>query len=155
VFPRKPDSVVPTDAAEHRPIEHISVSEGVLLVGYPPEEAARVSHLLLGSEPEGGAYVCSDGFEALEYVFSTGRHTGRPPAEDLRVMLVSDDLPWPGASEVLRRVRSSARFEGLPVVGLSRSARTIPHDAGLQDVVAPPETVEEMRDLLRRWGVAP
>ncbi|HVR86582.1 MAG TPA: response regulator [Planctomycetota bacterium] len=65
--------------------------------------------------------VARDGAEALDYLFSTGEHSGRPlPSPSL--VLLDLKLPRVDGLEVLRRLRSDPRTQGIPVVVLTSSA---------------------------------
>ncbi len=65
--------------------------------------------------------VCTDGEEALEFLFATGAHAGR----DIRVMphviLLDLKLPKVDGLEVLKRVRADERTKLIPVVVLTTS----------------------------------
>jgi two-component system response regulator len=71
--------------------------------------------------------VARDGADALDYLFSEGRHAGRVgiPA----VVLLDLNLPKISGLEVLRRMRADVRTRRLPVVVLTSSGEE-------QDVVA-------------------
>jgi two-component system, response regulator len=60
--------------------------------------------------------VARDGVEALDYLFATGPHAGRDPAELPSVVLLDLKLPKVDGLEVLRRVRADPR---------TRLARTV------------------------------
>ena len=68
-----------------------------------------------------GVIVARDGAEALDYLFGTGAHAGRNPADIPVVMLLDLKLPKVDGLEVLRRVRADERTRLLPVVILTSS----------------------------------
>lgn len=65
--------------------------------------------------------VAHDGIEALDYLFGTGTHAGRGPAELPAVVLLDLKLPRMDGLEVLRRIRADERTAMLPVVVLTTS----------------------------------
>lgn len=65
--------------------------------------------------------VARDGAEALEYLFSSGRHADRDPPHLPVLMLLDLKLPLVDGLEVLRQVRADVRTRDLPVVILTAS----------------------------------
>jgi two-component system response regulator len=65
--------------------------------------------------------VAHDGVEALDYLFGTGKYTGRNARDMPQVMLLDLKLPKIDGLEVLRRVRADERTQYLPVVVLTSS----------------------------------
>jgi two-component system response regulator len=65
--------------------------------------------------------VMRDGAEALDYLFATGDHAGRDPADLPTVVLLDLKLPKIDGLEVLRRIRADERCQLLPIVILTSS----------------------------------
>jgi two-component system, response regulator len=65
--------------------------------------------------------VAGDGEEAIDYLFATGRHTGRDPKVMPQVVLLDLKLPKIDGLGVLRRMRSDDRTRRLPVVIMTSS----------------------------------
>jgi two-component system response regulator len=68
-------------------------------------------------------FVCRDGEEALDYLFSRGRFSGKPPGELPRLVLLDLKLPKINGLEVLKEIRGSSILATLPVVMLTSSSR--------------------------------
>src|ERR1051325_10423451 len=68
-------------------------------------------------------FVCRDGEEALDYLFSRGRFAGKPPGELPRLVLLDLKLPKVNGLEVLKEIRTSPTLATLPVVMLTSSSR--------------------------------
>jgi two-component system response regulator len=66
-------------------------------------------------------FVLRDGAEALEYLFATGKHSGRAASALPAVVLLDLNLPKVDGHEVLRRIRTDDRTKLLPVVVLTSS----------------------------------
>ncbi len=66
--------------------------------------------------------VAHDGVEALDYLFTRGRHASRDPQEHVQVVLLDLKLPLLDGLEVLRALRADPRTKLLPVVILTSSA---------------------------------
>ena len=66
--------------------------------------------------------VANDGFEALEYLFGTGRYEGRDPRDVPALILLDLNMPRIGGIEVLRKVREDERTRYVPVVILTSSS---------------------------------
>jgi len=64
--------------------------------------------------------VASDGQEALDYLFSAGKHAGRDPGMP-ELVLLDLKLPRVDGLEVLRQIRGDSRTRYLPVVVLTTS----------------------------------
>ena len=65
--------------------------------------------------------ICSDGEEALEFLFATGAHAGRDTRVMPHVILLDLKLPKVDGLEVLKRVRADERTKLIPVVVLTTS----------------------------------
>ena len=66
--------------------------------------------------------VASDGPQALEYLFGTGRHAGRDPRDVPALVLLDLKLPGLDGIDVLRRIRDDPRTRLVPVVILTSSS---------------------------------
>ena len=62
-----------------------------------------------------------DGEEALDFIFSTGKHAGCNKINCPKVILLDLKLPKVDGKEVLRRIKSDERTKKIPVVVLTSS----------------------------------
>src|SRR6478752_3793240 len=68
-------------------------------------------------------FVCSDGEDALDYLFARGKHEGRASTEQPRLVLLDLNLPKINGLEVLKEIRAHPPLATLPVVMLTSSSR--------------------------------
>jgi len=101
--------------------------------------------------------VVSDGQEALDYLFSTGRHAGRDPKVMPEVVLLDMKLPKIDGLGVLRRLRADERTRRLPVVILTSSKEakdiTSSYDLGANSFIRKPVDFDQFIDAARQLGL--
>jgi two-component system response regulator len=101
--------------------------------------------------------VARDGVEALDYLFSTGKHAGRDPSRMPEVVLLDLRLPMIDGLEVLRRLRADERTRRLPVVVLtsSKEERDVlgSYDLGANSFVRKPVDFAAFVDAARQLGL--
>lgn len=93
----------------------------ILLVEDNPDDEALTLHALDSNKIGNRVAVARNGAEALDYLFCTGAHAGRDPAQLPTVVLLDIKLPKIDGLEVLRRIRADERTRLLPVVLLTSS----------------------------------
>ncbi|MBS2025142.1 MAG: response regulator [Deltaproteobacteria bacterium] len=93
----------------------------ILLVEDNPDDVALTLRALKKNKIENAVVVAKDGVEALDFLFSTGPHSGRDP-EPPALMLLDLKLPRVDGLEVLQRMRQDPRTRLLRVVVLTTSA---------------------------------
>jgi CheY-like chemotaxis protein len=92
----------------------------ILLVEDNPDDVTLTLRALQKNNLGNDVVVARDGVEALEYLFGTGRYSGRDPSLP-QVLLLDLKLPKLDGLEVLRRLRADERTRLLPVVILTSS----------------------------------
>ena len=97
----------------------------ILLVEDNPDDEALTLHALSRNRISSPVVVAHDGVEALDYLFGSGNHAGRPPEVLPAVVLLDLKLPRIDGLEVLRRIRADARTALLPVVVLTTSRESL------------------------------
>jgi len=101
--------------------------------------------------------VARNGVEALDYLFGTGTHAGRDPAEQPVVVLLDIKLPLLNGIDVLRRMREDERTRRTPVVMLTSSkeqgnvAQT--YELGANSYVRKPVDFESFVTATRQIGL--
>jgi len=105
--------------------------------------------------------VASDGEEALEFLFATGKFKDRQPADNPTLVLLDLKLPKLMGLDVLKQIRADERTRRLPVVVLTSSNEDCDisqsYDLGANSFVRKPvdfsQFVEAARQLGRYWLV--
>ncbi len=102
-------------------MSHENANKVILLVEDNPDD--RDLTLLAFKEADilNEVVICSDGEEALEFLFATGAHAGRDTRVMPEVILLDLKLPKVDGLEVLKRVRADERTKLIPVVVLTTS----------------------------------
>ncbi len=67
--------------------------------------------------------VVRDGIEALDFLYGTGKHTGRDLSVMPSLILLDLKLPKIDGIEVLRRINGDERIRIIPIVVLTSSSR--------------------------------
>jgi two-component system response regulator len=93
----------------------------ILLVEDNVDDVALTLRALKKNNLTNEVVVASDGVEALDYLFGTGRHAGRDTSVMPQLVLLDLKLPKVDGLEVLQRLRADPRTQLLPVVILTSS----------------------------------
>lgn len=93
----------------------------ILLVEDNPADVTLTIRALKRANIANQLIVARDGVEALDYLFGTGQYRGRDINQLPVVVLLDLKLPKVDGIEVLKRIRSNAVTELLPVVVLTSS----------------------------------
>jgi two-component system, response regulator len=94
----------------------------ILLVEDNPDHQELTLMTLAENNVLNDIVVASDGIEALEYLFATGRYASRDAREVPALILLDLKLPKLGGLEVLQKVREDERTRLVPVVILTSSS---------------------------------
>jgi two-component system response regulator len=93
----------------------------ILLVEDNPDDELLTLRALRQNKLANEIVTVRDGVEALDYLFATGAYAGRNTANVPQLILLDLKLPRVDGFEVLRRVRTDANTEFVPVVVLTSS----------------------------------
>jgi two-component system, response regulator len=96
-------------------------SKTILLIEDNPSDIALTRRAFDRARIVNRLVVAEDGQEALEYLFGTGVHAGRDPADIPVLALMDLKLPKVSALDVLRGIRSDPGTRRVPVVILTSS----------------------------------
>ena len=93
----------------------------ILLVEDNTDDVELTLHALKKNNIRNEIIVANDGAEALDYLFGTGKYTGRDLSFMPTIILLDLKLPKIDGLEVLRRLRANEFTKFLPVVILTSS----------------------------------
>ena len=129
----------------------------ILLVEDNPDDEALTLRALKKNNIKNEVVVARDGAEALEFLFGTGKYTGRNTDVIPQVVLLDLKLPKVEGLEVLRQVRADRRTKLLPVVILTSSNeeqdRIQGYDLGANSYVRKPVDFSQFLEAARQLGL--
>jgi two-component system, response regulator len=96
--------------------EDLMQNEFILLVEDDPDDAALILRALRKNHIWADVEVAVDGVDALDFLFGTGRPSGRDPGDLPAVVLLDIKLPRINGFEVLRQIRNDPFTRSLPVI---------------------------------------
>lgn len=129
----------------------------ILLVEDNPDDEALTLRALKKNNIKNEVVIARDGAEALDYLFGTGKYSGRDLDHVPQVVLLDLKLPKVEGLEVLRQVRANERTKLLPVVILTSSNeeqdRLKGYDLGANSYVRKPVDFNEFIEAVRQLGL--
>ncbi len=93
----------------------------ILLIEDNADDVELTLHAFKKNHMANDVVVAGDGAEGLDYLFGTGKFSGRDAEEPPALILLDLQLPKIGGQEVLRKVREDERTKRIPVVILTTS----------------------------------
>ena len=128
----------------------------ILLVEDNPDDVELTLRAFRKSNIANEIVVARDGVEALDYLFSTGAHSGRPPTLP-QVVLLDLKLPRIDGLHVLERVRAHPRTRLLPIVILTSSVEEQDllntYSRGANSYIRKPVDFQEFVEAVRQLGL--
>jgi two-component system, response regulator len=129
----------------------------ILLVEDNADDEALTFRALMKNNISNQLVVARDGAEALDYLFATGKYSGRDVSLGPQVVLLDLNLPKVSGLEVLRQLRANERTKLLPVVILTSSNedqdRLQGYDSGANSYVRKPVDFNQFVESVRQLGL--
>jgi CheY-like chemotaxis protein len=101
--------------------------------------------------------VARDGSEALDHLFCEGRHAGRDPSDEPRLVLLDIKLPKVDGIDVLRSIKGDPRTRHIPVVMLTSSAEDRDlhacYELGANSYIVKPVDMEQFLSAVQNIGL--
>lgn len=129
----------------------------ILLVEDNPDDVELTRIAFAEAKIANELVVVGDGAEALDFLFSRGRHAART-ADDLpSIVLLDLNLPKVDGREVLQAIRADERTRSLPVVVLTTSAEPFDVEAsyalGVNSYIRKPVDFEQFVWAVKQVGL--
>ena len=129
----------------------------ILLVEDNPSDVALTQRALAKSRITNELVVAEDGQEALDYLFATGKHTGRDVSDIPTLVLLDLKLPGIDGLEVLRQIRLDPRTRRLPVVIMTTSKEeqdvSQSYDLGANSYIRKPVDFTQFAKAVEQLGL--
>ena len=93
----------------------------ILIIEDNPNDLELAVRALKKNNIANNIHVISDGAEALDYFFATGKYSGRNTKLIPKMILLDLKLPKVDGLEILRRIKSDETTKSIPVVILTSS----------------------------------
>lgn len=93
----------------------------ILLVEDNPTDVELTLRALKKNNLANSIHVVTDGAEALEYLFATGRYSERDICLTPKLVILDLKLPKVGGLEILKKLKTDERTKTVPVVILTSS----------------------------------
>jgi len=129
----------------------------ILLVEDNPDDVKLTRRAFAQSCIANPLVVIPDGAAALDYLFGTGAHADRDPADLPTLVILDLNLPKVDGLEVLARLRADRRTQCVPVVVLTASKEDqhiiASYDLGANGFMRKPVDQEEFIGAVHHLGL--
>jgi len=129
----------------------------ILLIEDNPHEAELTIRALRKQNLVNKLVHIDDGAEALDFIFSRGKHAANGKIQQPKLILLDLKLPKVDGLEVLLRVKSDPRTRGIPVVMLtsSREQNDIveSYRLGVNSYIVKPVNFERFANAVKDLGL--
>jgi two-component system response regulator len=129
----------------------------ILLVEDNPDDAELTINELKAHKMANSLIHVSDGEEALDFIFATGRYAGRQDALHVpKLVLLDIKMPKVDGTEVLEKLKSDARTRIIPVVMLTSSKEDPDirrcYELGANSYIVKPVNFEGFAQAIKNLG---
>jgi two-component system response regulator len=129
----------------------------ILLVEDNPDDVKLTLRALKKNNIMNEVVVAQDGVEALDYLFGTGKYTGRDTSIKPQVILLDLKMPKIDGPEVLQRIRADERTKLVPVVILTTSCedkdRLDTYELGANSYIRKPVDFNQFTVAVQQLGL--
>ncbi len=129
----------------------------IFLVEDNPDDVIMTIRALKKGNIMNEVVVAKNGVEALDFLFCTGKYSGRDMGEAPQVILLDLNMPRISGLEVLQRIRADERTKLLPVVVLTTSGedrdRIESYRLGINSYIQKPVNCDEFIKAIQVLGL--
>lgn len=128
-----------------------------MLVEDNPSDIALTKRAFDKSRIANPLVIAEDGQEAVDYIFGTGPHEGRDPADLPALILLDLKIPKIDGLTVLKRIRADPRTRRAPVVILTSSVEeqdlATGYDVGVNSYIRKPVSFDQFVTAIGQLGI--
>jgi two-component system, response regulator len=128
----------------------------ILVVEDNADEASLMLYALRENNVGENVYVCGDGQEALEFLFSTGRYAGRKNMPRPKLVLLDIKLPLVSGLDVLRQIKANDSLRAVPIIVMTASRMESDvntcYDLGVNSYIVKPLDFDAFSETVRTIG---
>lgn len=129
----------------------------ILIVEDSAEDLELALRALRKADLASRVEVARDGEDALDFLFRTGPHAGRPAEHVPSVVVLDLKLPKVDGLEVLQRMKADERTRTIPAVVLTSSSEstdiTRSYELGVNSYVVKPVNSDQFSAAVRQLGL--
>lgn len=129
----------------------------ILLVEDNPYDAELTLRALRSKGLSNKLLTCTDGVEALDFLFGKGTYAGRNPADRPKVIFLDLKLPRVNGLEVLQKIKNDDRTRTIPVVILTSSQEEMDivrsYNLGVNSYTVKPVDFDEFFQVVEELGL--
>lgn len=129
----------------------------ILLVEDNQDDEILTTHALKKSNIMNEIVVVRDGAEALDYIFSKGKFTGKNNLQNIQLILLDLKLPKIDGLEVLKKIKEHNQAKLIPVVILTSSKleedMVKGYSLGANSYIRKPVDFEHFSDTIIQLGM--
>lgn len=131
-------------------------SVDILLVEDNPNDAELTIRELRKNNLSNNLFHVTDGEEALEFIFATGRYANSSEVHRPKMVLMDIQMPKVNGIEVLKRIKEDERTKTLPVVMLTSSKEDPDirrcYELGANSYIVKPVNFESFAQSIKNLG---
>ncbi|MCJ2165519.1 MULTISPECIES: response regulator [unclassified Pseudodesulfovibrio] len=132
-------------------------AKSILLIEDNPDDVALTLRAFQKNNIMNNVVIATDGAEALDYLFCTGKHAGRDCKDTPQIILLDLKLPKINGLEVLTRIREDERTRLLPVIILTSSKEQQDlldgYSLGANSYIRKPVDFNQFSEAVRQLGL--
>ncbi len=136
-------------------MQYISQVE-ILLVEDNPADIELTLHALKKYNLRNPIHVIKDGAETVDFLFCTGKYSGREAQKNPKLILLDLKLPKMDGIEVLKKIKSNRKTKNIPVVMLTSSSQESDilrsYDLGVNSYIVKPINFESFMEAIEKVG---
>jgi len=129
----------------------------ILLVEDSPDDEYLTIQALQDNNISNKIIVVHDGYEAMEYLFCSGKYVERDIYDLPEIILLDINLPKKNGLEVLKKIRENEITELLPVIILTSSKEEqdmyLGYKLGANSYVRKPVDFEQFSNAIKQLGL--